>query len=80
MFIPHRSVSSDILRAVIEEFVSREGTDYGSEYSLDSKVDAVRKQLDQGKARLFFDSQSETCDIVSVASARYRELLAKMGS
>jgi uncharacterized protein YheU (UPF0270 family) len=80
MFIPHRSVSSDILRAVIEEFVSREGTDYGFEYSLDSKVDAVRKQLDQGKARLFFDSKSETCDIVSVASARYRELLAKMGS
>jgi uncharacterized protein YheU (UPF0270 family) len=80
MFIPHHSVSADVLRGVIEEFVSREGTDYGFEYSLDDKVKAVHKQLEQGKARLFFDPISETCDIVSVASARYRELLAKLGS
>jgi uncharacterized protein YheU (UPF0270 family) len=80
MFIPYKSVSSDVLRAVIEEFVSREGTDYGFEYSLDDKVKAVEKQLEQGKASLFFDEKSETCDIVSNASARYRDLLAKMSS
>lgn len=80
MIIPHKSVSSEVLRAVIEEFVSREGTDYGFEHSLDAKVKTVLKQLEQGKACLVFDQKSETCDIVSVASARYRDLLAKMGS
>jgi len=75
MIIPHTSISFDALRAVIEEFVSREGTDYGFEASLEAKVRAVMKQLEQGKACLVFDSESETCDIVSVGSARYRQFI-----
>jgi uncharacterized protein YheU (UPF0270 family) len=75
MIIPHTSVSSDVLRAVVEEFVSREGTDYGFESSLESKVAAVMKQLEQRKVCLVFDTESETCDIVSVGSARYKQLL-----
>jgi uncharacterized protein YheU (UPF0270 family) len=74
MIIPHTSVSSDVLRAVIEEFISREGTDYGLAYSLESKVAAVMKQLEQRKVCLVFDTESETCDIVSVESARYKKL------
>lgn len=76
MIIPHRALNQDTLRAVIEEFVSREGTDYGLEVSLDGKVQAVMRQLKEGLVCVVFDPQSETCDIVSVGSARYKRLMA----
>ena len=31
MIIPHRLLSPDALRGVIETFVTREGTDYGAQ-------------------------------------------------
>lgn len=75
MLIPHTLLSADVLRGVIEEYVSREGTDYGADsYSLDSKVAAVLRQLESGEACVVFDPVSESCDIVSKSSARYREL------
>jgi len=78
VIIPHTAVKSDILRAVIEEFVTREGTDYGqTAFSLESKVEAVLKQLEQKKVFLVFDPESETCDIVSKGSARYRAALTE---
>jgi uncharacterized protein YheU (UPF0270 family) len=75
MFIPHSAISSEALRGVIEEFVSREGTDYGAgDFSLESKVATVLKQLESGKAYLVFDPASESCDIVMKGSKRYQEL------
>ena len=75
MIIPHTMLSPQVLRAVIEEYVSREGTDYGATaYSLDSKVEAVLRQLESGDACVVFDAVSESCDIVAKSSARYREL------
>jgi len=77
VIIPHTAVKSEVLRAVIEEFVTREGTDYGqTAFSLESKVAAVLKQLEEKRVFLVFDSESETCDIVSKGSARYRAALA----
>ena len=47
MIIPHRMLSPDTLRGVIEAFVTREGTDYGvQEVPLDIKVYQVQQQLD----------------------------------
>ncbi len=77
MIIPHTAVPSDVLRAVIEEFVTREGTEYGTtDFSLESKVAAVLAQLEQKKVFLVFDAASETCDFVTKGSARYRAALA----
>lgn len=65
MEIPYERLSADTLRGIIENFVLREGTDYGAhEYSLDDKVAAVRRQLEQGEAVIVFNSAEETCDIV----------------
>ncbi len=73
MIIPYMAVNSDVLRALVEEFVTREGTEYGQRaHSLESKVAAVLKQLKDKKVFLVFDPESETCDIVSKGSARYR--------
>jgi hypothetical protein len=65
--IPFDALSAELLRAVIESFVGREGTDYGErERTLEEKVADVRRQLERGEARVVFDPESESVDIVPV--------------
>jgi hypothetical protein len=72
VIVPHTELAADVLRAVIESFVLREGTDYGEhEFSLDQKVSKVVRQLERGEAQILFDPDSESVAIVVVtASAR----------
>jgi hypothetical protein len=63
--IPHRELSAQALRGVLESFVLREGTDYGArEVSLDQKVAQVLRQLERGEAQIIFDAALESIDIV----------------
>ena len=63
--IPWRDLSEGALQGVIEEFVTREGTEYGErDVSLDTKVAQVRRQLERGDLRLFFDEDSSTCQLL----------------
>ena len=58
MEIPHRQLSDEALLGVIEEYISREGTDYGHrEYSFEEKIEKVRSQLIKGEIKLLFDSK-----------------------
>lgn len=58
-------LSAEALRGLVEEFVSREGTDYGhTDRSLESKVADVWRQLESGEARIVFDLATETVSIV----------------
>jgi uncharacterized protein len=64
--ISYDQLSSGALNCVIEEFVTRDGTDYGEkEISLETKIFQVLDQLKSGKAVIVFDQESETCNIVS---------------
>jgi uncharacterized protein len=64
--IPHQELSPDALRGVLESFVLREGTDYGShEYSLEEKVAHVMRQLERGEAHIVFDPNTESVQIVA---------------
>jgi len=55
----------DTLRAVIESFVLREGTDYGvRETPLETKVAQVMLQLRRGEAHITFDPASESVNVV----------------
>ncbi len=59
MIIPHRLLSPDALRGVIEAFVTREGTDDGAqEVPLTTKVVQVRQQLDAGTAVIVYDEDT----------------------
>jgi uncharacterized protein YheU (UPF0270 family) len=63
--IPHTDLSAEALRGVVESFVLREGTDYGSrEVSLETKVAEVMGQLERGEARIMFDPGSASITIV----------------
>jgi uncharacterized protein YheU (UPF0270 family) len=65
LIIPHRELDPVALRAVIEDFVTREGTDYGlHEHSLAQKHDAVARQLDAGEAFIIFDAATESVTLV----------------
>ncbi len=65
--VPLDALPEDTLRALIESFVAREGTDYGDrERTLEAKVDDVRRQLDRGEARIVFDPESESVNVVPV--------------
>jgi uncharacterized protein YheU (UPF0270 family) len=55
----------DTLRALVESFVLREGTDYGlHETSLETKVAQVLLQLRRGEAHIMFDPATESINIV----------------
>jgi uncharacterized protein len=58
-------LAPDTLRAVIESFVLREGTDYGrEETSLDAKVAQVLAQVRRGEAHVVFDPGTDSVTIV----------------
>jgi uncharacterized protein YheU (UPF0270 family) len=62
--VPHTELAADLLHAVIESFVLREGTDYGEfEFSLDQKVARVIRQLERDEAYIVFDPESSSVDI-----------------
>jgi uncharacterized protein YheU (UPF0270 family) len=64
MILPHQMLSPDALQAVIEAFVTREGTDDGpQDVSLATKVWQVRQQLDAGTAVIVYDESTESCSI-----------------
>jgi hypothetical protein len=67
MKIPYTELSSETLRNIIDEFVTREGTDYGQEHSLEEKASQVLELLRQNKVLITFDPVSETCSIVSAS-------------
>ena len=66
MEIPHRELPEETLRRLIESFVLREGTDYGhSDYSLEDKVERVKRQLSTGAVVIVFDPETESVNILT---------------
>lgn len=65
MRIPYEKLSSEALVALIESFILREGTDYGSqEVALETKVEQIHRQLVSGEVQIVFDPESESISIV----------------
>ncbi len=66
-------LSPEALRGLVEEFVTRDGTDYGDvERSVDEKIAQVTAQLASGEARIVFDLEAETASIVTHRGLRPR--------
>ena len=64
--IPSERLSRDVLGAVIEEYILREGTDYGvQETSLESKIKQVHRQIVQGDVLITFDPVTENCTLLT---------------
>lgn len=67
MRIPHQQLATATLRAVVEEFVTRDGTDHSS---IERRIEQVLRQLDSGCAALHFDSETQTCNILSTSEGK----------
>ena len=64
VLVPPEELPAELLRAVIEAFVLREGTEYGErDYTLDEKVTHVELQLRKGEARIVYDPNTQSVDI-----------------
>jgi uncharacterized protein YheU (UPF0270 family) len=65
MIIPLEQLSSEVLTAIIEDFILREGTEYGAEdISKQAKTLQVMKQLEQGSAVLVYSELHESVNIL----------------
>ena len=63
MLIPASLLEADTLTRLIEDFVTREGTDNGDDTPLQTRVQRVRRALDKGEAVIVFDPQSQQCQL-----------------
>jgi len=59
--IPHTELPTDTLDALIEEFVTRDGTNLSQ---AQNSAEKIRKMLDSGRAVIVFDEASESCNIL----------------
>lgn len=65
IIVPHEQLDADILRSLVEEFITREGTDYGLiEIELPSKVEQVLAQIRSGDVFIAFDQQTESVNFM----------------
>lgn len=64
MLIPYDQLEPDTLTRLIEDFVTREGTDNGDETPLQTRVLRVRHALTKGQAVIFFDLESQQCQLM----------------
>lgn len=65
VIVPHHELSAESLQGLLEEFVSRDGTDSGyTKLTLQQRVDQVRRQLDRGEAVVVFNPATQTANII----------------
>lgn len=63
--VPFNQLSQNALAGVIDEFIQREGTDYGlTEVDYQTKVEQVKAQIVSGEAVIAFDHDSQTVTIL----------------
>jgi uncharacterized protein len=66
MIISPNQLSAEALQNILEEFISRDGTDYGAyEFSLAEKVQHLKPQLIRGEVLIVFDELTEQITLMT---------------
>ena len=69
--VPWSKLEPCVLNALLEEFATRDGTDYGEiECQLQQKIDQLRAKLNSSQLFLLYDGDSEEWDLVDSDSAQ----------
>lgn len=58
MLIPHTLLDPDTLQRLLEDFVTRDGTDNGYDASLEKRVERLRRQLESGDVLIVFHPET----------------------
>lgn len=65
MIIPPEQLTEEVLRSIVESFITREGTDYGdTELSLSEKTEQLLPQVIAGEVLILFDEDSESVNLI----------------
>lgn len=71
--VPREKISAEILTALIEEFILREGTDYGAvEVSLDAKKQQIEKQIFKDQIKIVFDFETGSATLITAQDFKSR--------
>ena len=70
MLIPYQMLETETLQRLLEDFVTRDGTDYGDqEIPTATKVEQVRNQLKKQEAFVVFDEVTESVSVMGKEQA-----------
>jgi uncharacterized protein YheU (UPF0270 family) len=64
MLIPYDLLEPETLRRVVEDFVTRDGTDNGDDTPLETRVALVMRALDRKEAFIAFDAENQQCQLM----------------
>jgi uncharacterized protein YheU (UPF0270 family) len=64
MLIPFELIEADTLDNLLEDFVTREGTDNGDDTPLNVRVERARHALKRGEAVIVFEPESQQCQLM----------------
>lgn len=71
VFVPYHLIPVDVMGRLLEEFVTREGTDYGEvELTLEAKLAILERQLSTEEAVVAFNPDDESFQVIGVREAR----------
>lgn len=63
--IDYKKLSKEALQGLVEAYILRDGTDYGfHEVSLEQKVQQVKEMLRRREAKIVFDPETESANII----------------
>lgn len=64
MLIPYELLEQHTLENLLEDFVTRDGTDNGDETPLSTRVERARLALTSGQAVILFEPQTQQCQLI----------------
>ncbi|MDG2047463.1 MAG: YheU family protein [Halioglobus sp.] len=70
VLVPFQRLEAEVLQALLEDYATRDGTDYGErERTTEEKVDRLQCQLGTGELHILYDADSEQWDLVERTQA-----------
>jgi uncharacterized protein len=64
--VPSDALSAEALNGIIDNFILREGTDYGAEeVSRSTQVERVRRQIEKGDVKIVYDANTESVTLLT---------------
>lgn len=67
--VPYGELSLEALRSIVDDLVTRDGTDYGEvERTREQKAASLMRQLESGEAKLVFDLETESIGLMTAAA------------
>lgn len=65
MLIPHDALSAETFQSLLEDFVTRDGTDNGYEAPLKQRVASLRQQIDRSEVFVSYNVEHDQCCLVA---------------